>query len=553
MYVYDQYDRTLVRQRIAEFRTQVERRLSGELSEPEFKLIRQMNGVYLQMHAYMLRVAVPYGSLDSRQMRKLAHIARRYDKGYGHFTTRQNIQYNWPSLKDLPAILEELAEVDMHAIQTSGNVVRNVTADQYAGATAEEVCDPRPYAELIRQWSSLHPEFSFLPRKFKIAVTAAPKDRAAVRFHDIGLIVHDDPDQGRGFEVIVGGGQGRTPFVGPTIREHLPEAQLLPYLQAILRVYNELGRRDNLNKARIKILVHSAGAEDFTRMVEEEFERLLPHSDDLAMDELERVRANFTLPEFDPLDEAQAQQQLADEMAKDADFAAWAHTNLAPHKRPGYAIANISLKPHGGIPGDATSEQMEAVADLAEEFGHDEIRVTHEQNLVLPHVRKRDLHAVYQGLAEAGLATANLGRISDIIACPGLDYCVLANARSIPLAQKISQRFADRGRESLIGELKIKISGCINACGHHHAGHIGILGVDKKGQEAYQLSLGGSGDETAAVGEITGRGFDEDGIVDAVETVVDTYLETRREGESFLQAYRRLGAAPFKEALYGTA
>jgi len=553
MYVYDQYDRTLVRQRIAEFRTQVERRLSGELSEPEFKLIRQMNGVYLQMHAYMLRVAVPYGSLDSRQMRKLAHIARRYDKGYGHFTTRQNIQYNWPSLKDLPAILEELAEVDMHAIQTSGNVVRNVTADQYAGATAEEVCDPRPYAELIRQWSSLHPEFSFLPRKFKIAVTAAPKDRAAVRFHDIGLIVHDDPDQGRGFEVIVGGGQGRTPFVGPTIREHLPEAQLLPYLQAILRVYNELGRRDNLNKARIKILVHSAGAEDFTRMVEEEFERLLPHSDDLAMDELERVRANFTLPEFDPLDEAQAQQQLADEMAKDADFAAWAHTNLAPHKMPGYAIANISLKPHGGIPGDATSEQMEAVADLAEEFGHDEIRVTHEQNLVLPHVRKRDLRAVYQGLAAAGLATANLGRISDIIACPGLDYCVLANARSIPLAQKISQRFADRGRESLIGELKIKISGCINACGHHHAGHIGILGVDKKGQEAYQLSLGGSGDETAAVGEITGRGFDEDGIVDAVETVVDTYLETRREGESFLQAYRRLGAAPFKEALYDTA
>ena len=553
MYVYDQYDRTLVRQRIAEFRTQVERRLSGELSEPEFKLIRQMTGVYLQMHAYMLRVAVPYGSLDSRQMRKLAHIARRYDKGYGHFTTRQNIQYNWPSLKDLPDILEELAEVDMHAIQTSGNVVRNVTADQYAGATAEEVTDPRPYAELIRQWSSLHPEFSFLPRKFKIAVTAAPKDRAAVRFHDIGLIVQDDPDQGRGFAVIAGGGQGRTPFVGPTIRTHLPEAQLLPYLQAILRVYNELGRRDNLNKARIKILVHAVGVEEFTRMVEAEFERLLPEADDLAMDELTRVRANFTVPEFEPLIDADEQAGLEREMAQNPEFKAWVETNLAPHKAPGYAIANISLKPHGGIPGDATDEQMEAIADLAEKYGHDEIRVTHEQNLVLPHVRKRDLLAVYQGLGEAGLATANLGQISDIIACPGLDYCVLANARSIPLAQKISQRFADRGREDLIGALKIKISGCINACGHHHAGHIGILGVDKKGQEAYQLSLGGSGDENAAVGEITGRGFDEDGIVDAVETVVDTYLDRRQPSESFIDAYRRLGAAPFKEALYGTA
>jgi len=553
MYVYDEYDKTLVRQRIDEFRAAVARRLEGEISEPEFKLVRQMNGVYLQMHAYMLRVAIPYGSLDPRQMRRLAQIARVYDKGYGHFTTRQNIQYNWPSLKDMPDLLEELAEVDMHAIQTSGNLIRNVTADQYAGATPEEIDDPRPYAELIRQWSTLHPEFSFLPRKFKIAVTAADTDRAAVRFHDIGLIVRDDPEQGRGFEVIAGGGQGRTPYVGPTIRNHLPESQLLPYLQAILRIYNELGRRDNMNKARIKILVHSVGVEEFTRMVEEEFARTLPEADDLSQEELARIRSVFRLPDFESLDEAAEQAALDEAKADNPDFTDWVETNVAPHKAPGYAIANISLKPHGGIPGDASAEQMEAVADLAERYGHGEIRITHEQNLVLPHLRKRDLAAVYRGLVEAGLATANLGRISDIIACPGLDYCILANARSIPVAQKISQRFADKGREDLIGELKIKVSGCINACGHHHAGHIGILGVDKKGQEVYQLLLGGSGAEDASIGAITGPGFDEDGIVDAVETVVDTYLEKRRNGESFLEAYRRLGAEPFKEALYEPA
>jgi len=551
MYRYDRYDSTLVRQRIAEFRECVERRLSGELSEPEFKLIRQMNGVYLQLHAYMLRVAIPYGSLDSRQMRALADIARRFDKGYAHFTTRQNIQYNWPTLREMPDILEALAEVDMHAIQTSGNLIRNVTADQYAGATAEEVDDPRPYAELIRQWSTLHPEFSFLPRKFKIAVTAAPKDRAAVRFHDIGLILHDDPARGRGFEVIAGGGQGRTPYVGPTIRKHLPEAELLPYLQAILRVYNAMGRRDNAFKARIKILVHALGVEEFTRMVEAEFETILPDTDDLPMRELARIRENFVTPDFDTLPDGDAGFEAA--QADDPDFAAWAARNLAPHKMPGYAIANISLKPHGGIPGDATAEQMETVADLAERYGHDEIRVTHEQNLVLPHLRLRDLHTVYRALADAGLATANLGLASDIIACPGLDYCVLANARSIPLAQKLSARFAETGREVEAGEVKIKISGCINACGHHHAGHIGILGVDRKGEEMYQLSLGGSGAEDAAIGEITGRGFDEDGIVDAVETVLDTYLAQRAEGEDFLHTYRRLGPAPFKEALYGTA
>jgi len=553
MYVYDAYDKTLVRQRIDEFRQQVARRLEGEISEPEFKLVRQMNGVYLQMHAYMLRVAIPYGSLDPRQMRKLAQVARVYDKGYGHFTTRQNIQYNWPSLKDMPDILEELAEVDMHAIQTSGNLIRNVTTDQYAGATPEEVTDPRPYAELIRQWSTLHPEFSFLPRKFKIAVTAAETDRAAVRFHDIGLILRDDPQNGRGFEVIVGGGQGRTPYVGPTIRRHLPESRLLPYLQAILRIYNELGRRDNMNKARIKILVHSTGVEEFARMVEEEFARILPESDDLAEEELARICSVFRVPDFEGLDEAGEQAALEKAQAADTAFADWVQANVASHKAPGYAIANISLKPHGGIPGDASAEQMEAVADLAEAYAHGEIRVTHEQNLVLPHLRKRDLASVYRGLVEAGLATANLGRGSDIIACPGLDYCILANARSIPVAQKISQRFAEKGREDLIGELKIKVSGCINACGHHHAGNIGILGVDKKGQEVYQLLLGGSGAEDASIGEITGPAFDEDGIVDAVETVVDTYLANRQDGESFLAAYRRLGARPFKEALYEPA
>ena len=550
MYVYDEYDHAMVTKRIAEFRAAVARRLSGELPEDAFKLIRQMNGVYLQLHAYMLRVAIPYGSLNPAQMRRLAEIARRFDRGYGHFTTRQNIQYNWIALRDMPDVLEALAEAGMHAIQTSGNVIRNLTADHYAGAAADEVDDPRPYAELIRQWSTLHPEFSFLPRKFKIAVTAAPHDRAAVRFHDIGLVLHDDPERGRGFEVIVGGGQGRTPFVGPTIRAHLPEAHLLAYLEAILRLYNELGRRDNAYKARIKILVHALGAEEFARRVEAEFARILPATDDLPMRELARIRDRFLTPDFADL----PARDPAFEEAKRADpaFARWAARNLAPHKRPGYAIVNIALKPGGGIPGDATAGQMETVADLAERYGHGDIRVTHEQNLVLPHVRLGDLPTVHAVLAEAGLASANLGLASDIIACPGLDYCVLANARSIPIAQTLSERFAGTEREAAVGPLRIKISGCINACGHHHAGHIGILGVDRKGTEMYQLTLGGSADETAAIGEITGRGFDEDGIVEAVETVIDTYLGQRQEGEDFLATYRRIGLAPFKEALYGT-
>ncbi|GER01532.1 sulfite reductase [Iodidimonas gelatinilytica] len=551
MYRYDDYDQTIVRQRINDFRDAVERRLSGHLSEEEFKLIRQMNGVYLQLHAYMLRVAVPYGSLDSRQMHKLAHIARTYDKGYGHFTTRQNIQYNWPALRDMPDILEELAAVDMHAIQTSGNLIRNVTADPYAGAAAEELDDPRPYAELIRQWSTLHPEFSFLPRKFKIAVNASATDRAAVKFHDIGLQLKNDPQKGRGFSVVVGGGMGRTPFIGPILREFVPEAQILTYLEAVLRSYNELGRRDNAFKARIKILVHELGKEAFSEMVEQEFARLLPTADDLPMRELASIRSQFITPTFDQLPDQNEDYEQA--LKTDDAFAHWVAVNVVPHKQPGYAIANISLKPYGGIPGDISADQMDLVADLAQTAGHDEIRATHAQNLVLPHVRKRDLYTVWQALDKAELATANLDRASDIIACPGLDYCVLANARSIPIAQEISKRFAAKGREDLIGELKIKISGCINACGHHHAGHIGILGVDRKGEEMYQLTLGGSGAEDASIGQITGRGFDEAGIVDAVDTVVNTYLGHRETDETFLETYRRLGPAPFKEALYGTA
>ncbi|GAB4571425.1 MAG: nitrite/sulfite reductase [Rhodothalassiaceae bacterium] len=549
MYAYDHYDRTIVRQRIDDFRDAVARRISGELSEDQFKLIRQMNGVYLQLHAYMLRVAIPYGSLDSRQMRMLAHIARRYDRGYGHFTTRQNIQYNWPTLREMPDLLEDLASVDMHAIQTSGNLVRNVTADQYAGATPDEIDDPRIHAELIRQWSTLHPEFSFLPRKFKIAVTASPHDRTAVRFHDIGLILHDHPEKGRGFRVIVGGGQGRTPFVGPILRDHVPEVEILAYIEAVLRVYNELGRRDNAFKARIKILVHELGEEAFRAMVEEEFARVRTEADPLVADEIARIRASFRTPDFDRLPESDPGLEAA--LASDPAFARWHRVTVAAHKIPGYAIVNVSLKPHGGIPGDISAEQMEAVAALAAQYGHDEIRATHEQNLVLPHVRKRDLLTIYEALREAGLAEANIGLASDIIACPGLDYCVLANARSIPVAQRLSERL--KAREEEIGPLRIKISGCINACGHHHAGHIGILGVDRKGEEMYQLTLGGSGAEDASIGEITGRGFDEDGILAAVDTVIDTYLAAREAGETFLEAYRRLGPTPFKEALYGTA
>ena len=550
MYRYDEFDHDFVRQRVSQYRDQVERRMSGEIDETAFKPLRLMNGVYLQLHAYMLRVAIPYGTLNSRQMRRLARIARDYDKGYGHFTTRQNIQYNWPKLSDTPAILEELAEVEMHAIQTSGNCIRNVSADHFAGAAADEVADPRPYAEILRQWSSNHPEYSFLPRKFKIAVTGAERDRAAIQVHDIGLHLKRNKEGALGFAVWVGGGQGRTPVIAKKIRDFLPEADLLSYTTAIMRVYNLYGRRDNKYKARIKILVNETGEEEFTRQVEAEWEKLKETELKLPQDDLAAIAAYFAPPKLQ--DRAEGWGLIAAAKKADPGFAAWVHQNVTPHRHPDYGVVTISLKPIGGIPGDADDTQMEAVADLAEKFGHDEIRVSHEQNLVLPHVALADLEHVYKALLAVGLATANAGLVSDIIACPGLDYCALANARSIPVAQEISERFASLERQREIGELKIKISGCINACGHHHVGHIGILGVEKKGAELYQITLGGSGDENTSIGQIIGRGFEPEKVTDAVETIVETYLGLRENAdETFLEAYRRIGPAPFKEALYG--
>jgi sulfite reductase (NADPH) hemoprotein beta-component len=549
MYRYDEFDQAFVEQRVAQFRGQVARRLAGDVEEEAFKPLRLMNGLYLQLHAYMLRVAIPYGTLDARQMRALAAIARRYDRGYGHFTTRQNIQYNWIKLREAPDLLADLAKVEMHAIQTSGNCIRNVTADHYAGVAADEVEDPRIYSEIIRQWSTLHPEFSFLPRKFKIAVTGAQHDRAAIAVHDIGLRLRRDANGKVGFEVMVGGGLGRTPIIGKTIRAFLPRQHLLSYLEAILRVYNQLGRRDNIYKARIKILVNQVGADAFAEMVEREWESIKDGALDLPQAEVERIEAYFAGPDYETIAEPVAafdHRLLADEA-----FALWVKTNVAKHKVPGYAIVNISLKATGEAPGDASAEQMEAVADLAERYGLREIRVTHEQNLVLPYVRKADVAAVWEGLKAAGLATPNIGLISDIIACPGLDYCNLANARAIPVAQRITERFADLRRQHEIGDIKIKISGCINACGHHHVGHIGILGVDKKGEEFYQITLGGSADEAAAIGKIIGPAFSYDEVVDAIENIIATYLDLREEDETFNNSLARLGFQPFKERLYG--
>ena len=549
MYRYDAVDRAVLADRTAEFRDQVQRRLSGELTEDQFKPLRLMNGLYLQLHAYMLRVAVPYGSLDPRQMRALADIARRYDRGYGHFTTRTNIQFNWIRLAEAPDILDALAAVDLHAIQTSGNCIRNVTADPYAGAAADELEDPRVWCEAIRQWSSLHPEFSFLPRKFKIAVTASPHDRTAARVHDIGLLMRRGRDGETGFEVIVGGGMGRTPHVGPTIRSYLPAGRLFSYLEAILRVYNRHGRRDNIYKARIKILVAALGTEAFAREVEAEWEKI-GTSGDVPGAEIERIRSAFSRPD---LDDAPAPGDFQARRVADSAFARFVRNNLKPHAKPGYAIIDISLKGIGETPGDISADQMDVVADLAERFGRGEVRSTHEQNLVLPHVRLADTYEVWRALDAAGLATPNINLISDIIACPGLDYCALANARAICVAQDIARRFEAPERAEVIGELKIKISGCINACGHHHVGHIGILGVDKKGEEFYQLTLGGSGAEDAAVGKILGPALPIDRVTDAVEAIVDTYLRDRREGERFLDTLRRTGDAAFKEAVYAHA
>ncbi|RDE06551.1 nitrite/sulfite reductase [Sphingomonas aracearum] len=542
MYKYDEYDQSMVDARVEEFRDQVQRRLAGQMTEDQFKPLRLMNGLYLQLHAYMLRVAVPYGTLDSRQMRMLAHVARKYDRGYGHFTTRQNIQFNWIKLADTPDILAELATVEMHAIQTSGNCIRNISSDQFAGAAADEVTDPRPWAELLRQWSTFHPEFTYLPRKFKIAVIAAPEDRAAMRLHDIGIEL-TERDGRLGAKIFVGGGMGRTPMISHEIRDFIGADDLLSYLEACLRVYNRYGRRDNIYKARIKILLHEIGADEYRRQVEEEFVAVKALGLDPPAAELERITAMFAPP---PLTAEPVELDRSD-----PDFAVWLDQNVRPHKQPGHAIVTISLKLIGGIPGDASADQIDVMADLAERYSADELRVTHAQNIVLPHVAQADLPAIWQALTETGLAEANLDLISDIIACPGLDYCALANARSIPVAQKIATRFADLGRQRELGELKLKISGCINACGHHHAGHIGILGVDRKGTENFQLLLGGSGAEDVSLGKITGPGFSEDGVVDAIERVTDKYLEVRESGERFLDTYRRVGMEPFKEAIYG--
>ena len=551
MYAYDTFDHSMVNARVAEFRDQVERRVKGELTEEEFRPIRLMNGLYLQLHAYMLRVAVPYGTMSGDQMRRLAHIARKYDKGYGHFTTRQNIQFNWPKLSETPDILEELAEVEMHAIQTSGNCIRNVTSDQFAGATADEVADPRPYAELLRQWSSFHPEFSFLPRKFKFAITGADQDRAAVKWHDIGLILRTNDADEIGFEVLAGGGMGRTPVIGKTIREFLPEKDLLSYMEAMLRVYNEQGRRDNKYKARIKILIEAMGADEFARQTEAEWEKIRDAHIDVPAEEVARIKSFFTPPPLEVLDtDVPAVKEMT---KKNFVFNNWIKNNTNTHKVPGYVNVTISLKPHGGIPGDASAEQMDLVAALADEYSQSEIRVSHEQNLILPHVAIKDLPAIWTDLDEAGLGTANVGLLTDMIACPGLDYCALANARSIPIAQAITKRFDDMKRIQDIGPLKVKMSGCINSCGHHHAGHIGILGVDRKGEEVYQLLLGGSGAEDASKAAILGPGFDEHGIVDALEKVVAVYLGERADGEEFLATYRRVGPQVFKEAVYDTA
>ncbi|TFL17971.1 nitrite/sulfite reductase [Jannaschia formosa] len=540
MYQYDDFDRAFLAERNAQFRAQVERRLDGSLTEDEFKPLRLMNGVYLQLHAYMLRVAIPYGTLSADQMRVLAELAERWDKGYGHFTTRQNIQYNWPKLRDIPDMLDRLGDVGMHAIQTSGNTIRNVTADHFAGAAADEIVDPRPYAELLRQWSTDHPEFQFLPRKFKIAVTGSPNDRAVTKAHDIGLVAKER-DGEIGFEVLVGGGLGRTPMVGKTLREFLPVADLLPYCEAIVGVYNRLGRRDNKYKARIKITVHETGIEEIRNLVEARFAELRPLFDGSDMNALRRIEAQFAPPAF------RTSSQLPERL--DPALQAWIDTSVTAHKRADHAIVTISVKAHGATPGDASAEQMRLMADLAERYAYGELRISHEQNVILPHVRRADLPAIYAALNKAGLGTANVGLASDIIACPGMDYCALATARSIPVAQGIATALEAIERD--IGALKIKISGCINACGHHHVGHIGILGLDRAGVENYQITLGGDGTETMAVGERAGPGFAYDQIVPAVERLVRAYLDLRTDpSETFLAAYRRLGAAPFKAALY---
>jgi sulfite reductase (NADPH) hemoprotein beta-component len=550
MYVYDEIDQTLVNERVAEFRDQVQRRLSGELTEDEFKPLRLMNGVYLQLHAYMFRVAIPYGTLSSAQLRKLAHVARKYDRGYGHFTTRQNIQFNWIALKDLPDALADLAEVGIHAMQTSGNCTRNVTADQWGGVVPDEVEDPRVWAEILRQHTSLHPEFSFLPRKFKFAITAADHDRAAIKVHDIGLRLRKNEQGETGFEVLVGGGLGRSPFIAKPIKPFVAGRDILSYVEAILRVYNQYGRRDNIYKARIKILVHELGIEKFAAEVEQTWREIAEGPLTLDDEMIEEIRSRFVYPAYEKLTDDPAELRAA---AADPKFEAWRNNSVAPHRQPGYAIVTLSLKPVGGPPGDATAEQMDAIADLADKYSFGEIRVGHEQNLALPHVAQRDLPALWKALDAIGVATPNVNLVSDIIACPGLDYCSLANARSIPIAQELTKRFANHETANLIGRLHVNISGCINACGHHHVGHIGILGVEKNDQEVYQITIGGRADEHAKLGELIGPAVPYAQVADVVEDIVEAYLALReRPEELFVDTVKRLGVEPFKERVYAT-
>ena len=549
MYIYDDFDRTLVAERVSEFRDQVARRLSGALTEEEFKPLRLMNGVYLQLHAYMLRIAIPYGTLSSEQMRILAHVARRYDRNYGHFTTRQNIQFNWIKLDELPDALADLASAGLHAMQTSGNCVRNITTDQWGGVAPDEIEDPRIFAEILRQHSTMHPEFTYLPRKFKIAITAATHDRAAIRVHDIGLRLHRNGAGEAGFEVIVGGGLGRTPFIGKTIKPFLHKRDILSYVEAILRVYNQYGRRDNIYKARIKILVHELGAEKFGAEVEEEWQRIKDGA--LALDPAfaADVAARFSYPDYETLADGPA--ELTKARNSDPAFARWFGNSVSSHKVSGYSIVTLSLKPVGAPPGDATAEQMDTIADLADRYSFGEIRVGHEQNLVLPHVAQRDLYALWQSLEKASLATPNVNLVSDIIACPGLDYCSLANTRSIPVAQELTRRFKDNALAQNLGRLHINISGCINACGHHHVGHIGLLGVEKNGEEFYQITIGGKADEDARLGALLGPAVKYDDVADVVEDIVAAYVELRqRPDELFIDTVKRLGVEPFKERVY---
>ena len=550
MYKYDEYDQKLVRERAAQFRGQVERRLSGELTENEFKPLRLQNGLYLQLHAYMLRIAIPYGVLSSTQLRKLADISRKYDRGYGHFTTRQNLQLNWPKLEDVPTILDELAEVEMHAIQTSGNCIRNITTDPFAGIARDELEDPRPFCEITRQWSTFHPEFAFLPRKFKIAFNASGEnDRAAMKYHDIGVKIVEQNGE-RGFQVWVGGGMGRTPVISKLIREFLPREHLISYLEAVLRVYNRLGRRDNIYKARIKILVNETGPEKFRELVEAEWEDTKDSSLRLSEAEIERMRGFFTAPDYESLPDSDA--LLAELRAREDAVGRWARNNVVEHKQPGYSAVTLSLKVPGTPPGDLSDTQMDAVADLADKYSFSEISVTHIQNLVFPHVKTSELEALHQDLVDLELATPNIGRIGDMICCPGLDFCNLANARSIPIAEELSQRFEDIDYQDDLGDLALKISGCINACGHHHVGHIGILGIDKRGVEHYQLMVGGSAGDDASIGKILGRSFPAEEIVGAVEKVLKKYLDIRESpDESFLHTFRRVGEEPFRDTLYG--